>query len=81
MLLTDLSQLHHGSNDSGGDTDTLGPLPGNYYGGHGWSSSDDQLSLPPYEGQSHFHPNPIPLGSSRGAPSIFTNKSGSRSPG
>lgn len=33
------------SDNSGGDNDTLGPLPS----GPGWSSSDDQMSLPPYD--------------------------------
>lgn len=47
-LLIEFSQMHL-SDNSGGDTDTLGPLPtmGN---GPGWSSSDDQISLPPYDG-------------------------------
>lgn len=81
LVCSDISQLQHGSNDSGGDTDTLGPLPGNFYGGGpGWSS-DDQLSLPPYDAHAPFYPNPMPLGSSRGAPSTYTQKSGSRSPG
>lgn len=46
--LVEFSQMHL-SDNSGGDTDTLGPLPtmGN---GPGWSSSDDQMSLPPYDG-------------------------------
>ena len=47
----------HLSDNSGGDTDTLGPLP--HMGtGPGWSSSDDQLSLPPYDGPQHpqFYP-------------------------
>lgn len=47
-LSTEFSQMHM-SDNSGGDTDTLGPLPG-MSNGIGWSSSDDQISLPPYEG-------------------------------
>ena len=46
----------HMSDNSGGDTDTLGPLPG-MSNGIGWSSSDDQISLPPYEGVNpQFYP-------------------------
>ncbi len=48
--------MHLSDTNSGGDTDTLGPLP--HMGtGPGWSSSDDQLSLTPYEGlQQHYYP-------------------------
>ena len=54
---TEFSQMHF-SDNSGGDNDTLGPLPtmGN---GPGWSSSDDQISLPPYDTshqQQQFYP-------------------------
>lgn len=57
LLFTELSNLHL-SDQSGGDADTLGPLPGIGTGPGGWSSSDDQMSLPPYEAHQYI-PHPI----------------------
>jgi segment polarity protein dishevelled len=63
----------HLSDNSGGETDTLGPLPGDM--GQAWSSSEDQLTLPPYESNyySHSHSH------SRSPENRHTGSSGSSS--
>lgn len=53
-FVTELTQIRL-SDNSGGETDTLGPLPSDM-GGNGpvWSSSDDQISLPTIEGSNYY---------------------------
>ena len=66
-LFSELAANLRLSDHSGGDTDTLGPLPGIGTGPGGWSSSDDQLSLPPYEAHQYLPPPtaiPAHIGSS-----------------
>ena len=62
-----MTQLHL-SDNSGGDTDTLGPLPHGMGNGPGWSSSDDQISLPPYEGASAMYLRPQMMQSGSNSP-------------
>lgn len=60
-LFVELTQIRL-SDHSGGETDTLGPLPSDMNNGQMWSSSDDQISLPTIEGSFrpmivHSHSN------------------------